>query len=500
MYQTFAMTMFLLLAPLLLLLLSIKNSISSKPRLPPSPPKLPFIGNLHQLGSLPHHSLRALSDKHGPLMLLQLGRVPTLVVSSSEMAREALKTHDIIFTNRPPSKVAKLLFRGDDIAFVPYGEYWRQARKLCVTHLLSSKMVQSFQHVREQEVESMITTISQISSSLGSVDMSQVLNLFSSNIVSRAVSDKCFYEQERKDKLRICSEENNYILGAFHLADFFPIIGWFDMFDLDARAKRNAERWDEVLDEVIREQANRRKNDVGHKDTDFVDVLLSLENDYSNDFQLTRENMKALLIDMFAAGIDTSYIVLEWSMAELVRKSNIMKKLQNEVRGVAKGKDKVREQDLCNMSYLKAVIKEAMRLHPPAPLLLPRESIEICQIAGYQIPKKTRLIVNAWAIGRNPNFWEEPDEFIPERFMNSPVDFRGSDFQFIPFGTGRRICPGMNFAVQNIELALANLVNRFDWELPGNMTRDDLDMDDAPGLTSRKKQRLDLVAKLFPFE
>jgi len=200
---------------------------------------------------------------------------------------------------------------------------------------------------------------------------------------------------------------------------------------------------------------------------------------------------------MFAAGIDTSYIVLEWSMAELIRNPKVMKKLQSEVRGAATSKDRVRDDDLSKMSYIKAVIKEVMRLHPPIPLLLPRESTENCQLAGYRVPKGTRVLVNAWAIGRDPNFWEEPDEFKPERFESSNVDYKGSDFQFIPFGAGRRICPGMSFAVQNMELALANLVYRFDWEMPGNTSRDELDMTDTPGLTSHKKERLDLVAQLF---
>ena len=197
---------------------------------------------------------------------------------------------------------------------------------------------------------------------------------------------------------------------------------------------------------------------------------------------------------MIIAGTDTSFITLEWAMTELVRYPGVMKKLQEEIRGIANRDSVVREEDLRGMSYLKAVIKEVLRLYPAAPILLPHESMETCQIQGYEIPAGTRVIVNAWAIARDPEFWEAPDEFRPERFLESDVDFRGHDFQFIPFGAGRRICPGLNFAVSTLELAIANLVHRFDWRLPEGMEVEDLDMTEAPGLTTRRKEKLQLVA------
>ncbi|XP_020268730.1 cytochrome P450 71A1-like isoform X2 [Asparagus officinalis] len=497
MSETFILGLLLLISPLVLLLLSIKRTNSNKLNLPPCPPKLPLIGNLHQLGSLPHRSLRSLANKHGPTMLLQLGQVPTLVVSSPEITCEIMKTKDIIFASRPPSKIiATLLHGSNDIAFAPYGEYWRKARKLCVTHLLGTKMVQFFQHAREEEVECMMANIYETSQSY--VNLSSILNMFATNIVTRVVSNDLFRDQEKKSMLHMLIEENSALVGAFHPADFFPLIGWLDIFSLDWRGKRNAKRWDNILEEVINNKAKRLKDDVSHNNNrDFVEVLLSLENDPSVDFPFTRGNIKAILMDMFAAGIDTSYITLEWSMAELVRNPKVMKKLQDEVRGKARGKDMIRDEDLSKMSYLKSVIKEVMRLHPPVPLLLPRVLTESSELSGYKIPKNTRIIINAWALARDPKCWEEPDEFRPERFMDSLIDFKGNDFQFIPFGAGRRICPGMNFAMHNIELALANLVNRFEWSMPEHLSREDLDMNETPGLTSRKEKRLDLVAKFL---
>lgn len=170
---------------------------------------------------------------------------------------------------------------------------------------------------------------------------------------------------------------------------------------------------------------------------------------------------------MFAAGTDTTYTVLEWAMTELLRNPEILRKVQNEVQGIVKEKQHITEDDLENMHYLKAVIKETLRLHPPIPLLVPRESIQDVKVMGYDIAAGTLVITNSWAIGRDPTSWEEPNEFRPERFLGTSIDFKGHDFELIPFGAGRRGCPGTMFAMAINELALANLLHKFDWALPG---------------------------------
>lgn len=488
----------ILLLPILALIMVRRKS--SKSLFPPCPPKLPLLGNLHQVGSLPHQSLHALSKKYGPLMLLKLGEIPTLVVSSADTAKEIMRTHDHIFASRPSLMTADILLNGGtDVVFAPHGEHWRQVRKLCVNHLLSAKMVQSFRLVREEEVASMVTKISKISMSSGVVNMSEVLNWFTSSIVFKAISGKYFREEGRAEVICKLIEENILILGQFSISDFLPSLGWLDVFfGVGARATRNAKRWDDVLDEIFEDRSREAEDaDDPEEKTDFVNVLLALQNDNSMDFSLDRGIVKAILQDMIAAGTETSFLTLDWVMAELVRNSEKMKKLQDEVRGIANSKSNVREEDLSSMSYLKAVIKEVLRLHPPVPLLIPRESMDRCMVQGYEVPNKTRVLVNAWSIGRDPKIWEAPEEFRPERFIDCPVDFRGHDFEFIPFGAGRRICPGMQFAVSMLELALANLIHRFDWKLPDGMKCEDLDMGDSPGLTTRRKQNLHLVAKPF---
>ena len=198
--------------------------------------------------------------------------------------------------------------------------------------------------------------------------------------------------------------------------------------------------------------------------------------------------------NMFAGGTETTYITIEWAMAELARNPNVLEKLQNEINGIASGQSIISEDKLHDMHYLKAVIKEVLRLHPPSPLLLPRESIDDCQIGGYIIPSKSRVIINCWAIARDPKIWDMPDEFIPERFENNPIDFKGQDFELIPFGSGRRICPGMGFAVSNIELILANLIFRFEWKLPDDFVAK-VKMAEAPGITTKMMKNLYLVPK-----
>lgn len=199
--------------------------------------------------------------------------------------------------------------------------------------------------------------------------------------------------------------------------------------------------------------------------------------------------------DMFGAGTDTTSSVLEWAMTELLRHPIVMQKLQSEVRKIVVGdRTQITEQDLSGMQYLKAVVKETLRLHPPLPLLLPRECMQDTSVMGYDIVAGTQVIINAWAIARDPSYWDQPREFQPERFMNSSIDIKGHDFQLIPFGAGRRSCPGMTFSMPIIELVLANIVHQFDWELPGGVTRESLDMTETTGLTSHRKVPLVAVA------
>jgi cytochrome P450 len=178
-----------------------------------------------------------------------------------------------------------------------------------------------------------------------------------------------------------------------------------------------------------------------------------------------------------------------------MRYPDVMRKAQDEVRNNLKGKPKVTEDDLADLKYLRLVIKETLRLHPPAPLLIPREAMESCKILGYDVLKGTTVLVNAWAIGRDPKHWADPEEFKPERFDSAAVNFKGTDFEYIPFGAGRRMmCPGMTFAQASMEIVLASLLYHFDWKLPEGVKPSEVDMMEEMGITVRRKNDLYLHA------
>ncbi|KQJ84507.1 indole-2-monooxygenase [Brachypodium distachyon] len=487
-------------------------------RLTPSPGgRLPIIGHLHLVKpGAPHVSLAELSRKHaGPdgLLLLDLGQARTLLVSTPRAAEAVLRAHDHAMASRPPSAAADVLFSGfSDVAFAPYGEYWRQARRLLTTHLLSAGKVRALRGARDEEVGLVLAKVRRARSRQAVVDMSGLLGAYANDVVCRAVSGKFFREEGRNGLFRELVAGHVAALAGFGMEDLFPGLGKARLLRRLVLAKTIGlkRRWDELLDEIIDEhaarlsssssQSQRRHDNRGNDDEqedrekDFVDVLLSLRHEYS----LTRDNVKAILIDMFAAGTDTSHIVMDFAMAELMRKRGVMAKLQAEVRSMTpEGQETVKEEDLSGMAYLKAVVKETLRLHPPVPLLLPRISMASCDdVNGYAVPAGTRVLVNAWALGRDPRSWGlDAEEFSPERFMvdGGGADYKGRDFQFLPFGAGRRICPGVSFGVVSVEIMLANLVYCFDWELPGEMQEEDVDMADVFGLTMPRKEKLLLV-------
>ncbi|KAG0484190.1 hypothetical protein HPP92_008269 [Vanilla planifolia] len=490
------MMLSVLLLGILVVLLYYSLSGRSKRRAIPSPSGFPLIGNLHQLSLTPHRSLCKLSKKHGPIMLLHLGRIQTVVVSSAELAHEFMRIHDQCFASRPRMKASKfLLYDSKDLAFAPYGEYWRQLKKLSITQLLSAKMVQSFARLREREVAQLVQSISSIASDGGVFSLSEVFNWFTSGMVCKAVLNYSISDEKKKLLAEMIHVNTVYFVKAF-AEDYFPSLRWMDvLLGLEGKLKRHHKKWDAVLDAMIEEHISSSE-ERGSKGISFLDVLLDVQKkDFSSVIHLTKEHIKAILLVMIAAGTDSSFALLDWTMVELVRNPNLMRKAQEEIREIAQGEATVREEHLSKMHYLKAVIKESLRLHPPLPLLLPRECIQDCQINGYVIPKKTRVLINVWAIGRDPESWESPEEFKPERFLDCPTDYNGNNFKYLPFGAGRRMCPGIQFATHTIELTLANLLCFFDWKLPDGLKIEDMDMTECGGLSCYRKQSLELMPR-----
>ncbi|GAB4859143.1 hypothetical protein Ancab_040395 [Ancistrocladus abbreviatus] len=460
--------------------------------LPPGPPKLPFLGNIHQLATSPfvHQRLCDLATKYGPIMHLQLGEISTIVISSPDAAKQVLKAHDNIIASRPRLIAATILFYGcKDIILAPYGNQWRRGRKICVEELFSPKQVRSFQSIRDEEVLAVIKSIAPEAGS--AINFSHKILSLSMSITTRAAFGQ---RSEDKEKIVPLIKEVSVILSGFCLADLFPSNKLLPIISgLRYKAKKLLQILDPMLEDIIAYHKIRKTNEDGARNEDLVDVLL----DVQSKCDLSNDDIKAIILDVFLAGTETTSSTIEWAMAEMLRHSKIMEKAQEEARRICDGNKIVDETSLEKLKFLKLVIKETLRLHPPAPLIM-RESIERCQIYGYELPAKARVLVNAWATGRDPMTWKEPDKFDPGRFLEHPIDFKGQNFEYIPFGAGRRICPGIGFGLATVELSLALLLYHFDWSLPNGVRCEDLDMTEAFGLTVRRKNDLYLVPTCHP--
>ncbi|XP_019190764.1 PREDICTED: premnaspirodiene oxygenase-like [Ipomoea nil] len=479
-----------------------RSKASRRQKLPPGPWKLPLIGSLHHLvgGSLPHRTLRNLSRKYGPIMHLQLGEISTIVISSPELAKAITKTHDVVFANRPKIMSFDVVFyKCEDVAFSPYGDYWRQMRKICVLELLSSKMVKSFvASFRQEELSELVSSIKAAGSS-APINLTEKICWFTSSTIAKAAFGRV--RREDQERFIVLAKDVLSLAGGFDVADLFPSKKWIHYISgTKPRLLKAHREVDKIIEIIIQDHKDNFIANKPRDEEDLVDVLLRLKEDGDLQIPLKPDNIKAVITDMFTAGVETSANIINWAMAEMMKNPSVRSKAQAELRQALKGKKTFEDQDLEKLTYLNLVIKETLRLHPPLPLLLPRESMEEAQIDEYIIPPKTRVFINAWAIVTDPKYWKDPEMFLPERFENSSVGFTGNHYEFIPFGSGRRICPGISFSLASITESLAALLYHFDWEITGGVSPNDLDMSEAMGITVGKKEDLFLIAQPFVSE
>ncbi|KAK4489013.1 hypothetical protein RD792_004805 [Penstemon davidsonii] len=467
-------------------------------RLPPSPPKLPILGNLHQLSRLAHRSFQSLGRNYGPVMLLHFGTKPVIIIQSADAAMEIMKTHDLAFANKPHTYTTRrLLYDLKDISIAPYGEYWRKLKSICVLQLLSTKMVQSFQFIREEETALLMKKIKSCSSSGMPVNLSELFLSLTNDVICRSAFGRKHDEAEGGKKFLILLTEVLQLIGSLSIGEHIPCLSWINSVNgFNTRVEKVAKEVDCFLDRVIQEHMNEGmqsdNTDKDESEQNFLDILLKLYKDNTTGVSIDIENIKAIILDIFAGGTDTTSTALEWAMTELLRHPIVMNKLQKEVREILRDKQDITSHDLEKMHYLKAVVKETLRYHTPIPFLA-RVAREDVKVMGYEVEAGTMIITNAWAIGRDPASWDEPEKFNPERFLNSSIDFKGLDFELLPFGAGRRRCPGIGFAMASVELVLANVVQKFEWELPEGMKREDLDVIEQPGVTIHRKNPLSVI-------
>ncbi|KAH6815952.1 hypothetical protein C2S51_020772 [Perilla frutescens var. frutescens] len=491
--------------PILILIISFLNKKRNpKTLVPPGPPPLPLIGNLHQFLTTTksrHVFLSQLSKKYGPLIHMKLGPIPLLVITSSKLAKEVLKTQDLAFCSRPnfigPQKFA---YDASDIALAPYGDHWREVRKIMSVHLLSLRKIQTFAHIREDEIARLIGKISELASSQQAVNVnvSELAMAHVSTLVCRIAFGKGF-GISRMGKFDELLHESQALMTAFYVSDYFPWFSWVDkLTGLMDRLDRTFQNLDSFYRELIVEHLDRdRGRRLMEGKGDILDVLIQIKEENSSSIDFNLDHVKALLKNVFLGGTDTSAALIVWIMTALIKAPEAMTKVQAEIRNFIGKNGKVNEEDLVKLPYLKAVVNETLRLYPPIPMLVPRETIKRCNLDGYEIEPKTVVYVNAWAIARDPDNWENPDEFMPERFLEDNVDIKGQDFRVIPFGSGRRVCPGLFMGLATVELTVANLLYSFDWKMPRGINAQDIDTDTLPGITMHKKNPLFLVPKKY---
>ncbi|BBH03247.1 cytochrome P450, family 76, subfamily C, polypeptide 4, partial [Prunus dulcis] len=458
-----------------------RSKKSSRPKLPPGPKPFPLIGNLLQLGDKPHKSLAKLAKKHGPLMSLKLGKVTAIVVSSAAMAKEVLQTHDQFLSNRTiPDSIRAHDHHIVGLPWIPVSTLWRNLRKICNTELFANKMLDSNQNLRRKKVQELIGQVHKSSQADEAVDIGRAaftttLNLFS--------------EMAREFQEMVC----NIMMeaGKPNLGDCFPVLR---KIDLHGRRQRMTEYFGKILDlldNIVNQRLKLRELPGSTTKDDLLDTLLNITEE--NSEVINKNEIYHLLLVLFVAGSDTTSSTFQWAMAELLHNPEVLSKAQLELEQVIGKGNPVEESDIARLPYLQAIVKETFRLHPAVPLLLPRKAGTDVEIEGFTVPKGAQVLVNTWAIGRDPSLWDEPNSFKPERFLGSEIDVKGRNFELIPFGAGRRVCPGLPLAMRMLHLMLGSLIHSFDWKLEDGVTPENMNMDDKFGITLEMAQSLRAV-------
>ncbi|KAI3959395.1 hypothetical protein MKW98_018985 [Papaver atlanticum] len=520
---------------------NLRTNLDERKLSPASPPEVagawPILGHLPQLiGSTPLFKILAdISDKYGPICIVRFGMYPTLVVSSWEMSKECFTTNDRLFATRPPSAAGKYLTKAM-FAFSMYGPYWREIRKISTIHLLSLKRLELLKHGRYLEIDKCMKRLYECwmehhkkikqngtATSSVKVNMSQVFAELSLNVVLKIIVGKTLFikngnedytkEEEEGQKLHKTILKFFELAGVSVASDVLPFLGWLDVDGQKKQMKRVSKEMDLIASRWLEEHREKKRRQTiqtsgaakgsNYDDgNDFMDVLMSVLDEEKDDlfFGYTRDTViKSTCLQLIVAASDTTSLAMTWALSLLLTNPNVLRKAQDELDAKV-GKDRIiEEHDIECLVYLQAIVKETLRLYPPGPLSVPHEAMEDCTVGGYEVKAGTRLIVNLWKLQRDPRVWSNPSEFQPERFLprsddgfggeEAKIDFRGQHSEYTPFGSGRRICPGIDFFLQTVHMALARLLQAFDFNTAGGLV---IDMTEGPGLTMPKVTPLEV--------
>ncbi|KAJ0476001.1 putative N-methylcoclaurine 3'-monooxygenase [Helianthus annuus] len=487
----------LLLAPVLALIITVRTltKVVSQPgqNHPPGPYSWPVLGNLAHMLKGPHVYFTELARSYGPLCSVKLGTHLFVIGSSPMAATEIMKAHDRLPTYRWVPKAGQDGLQDYSLIWATEcTDHWKLLRSLCRTELFSAKGLDSQSILREKNVDKMVEFLNNKQGKV--VNIREVAFATTVNILGNICFSEDFVGLEGDEKESRGLKRALYRLMKLgttpNVADFYPI---FEGLDPQGLKKKTSEVMNEafsVWGHVIKERRVKREYQKGSDldERDFLDTMLRCG---FSDLQINQ-----LAVELFSGGTHSTASTIEWALAELIKNKEAMFMLRNELDKEIGSTTCIKESQVSQLPYLHACVKETLRLHPPAPLLHPQAILEGSKIMNYNVPKNSQLIINVWAMGRDPSLWEDPVSFKPERFCDSSVDFKGQDFKFLPFGVGRRMCPGYPYAIKQIHLMLASLVRNFDWFLPNNMEDlSKLDMTENFGIISQRKKPLMVIPK-----
>ncbi|GLT61485.1 hypothetical protein SLA2020_341880 [Shorea laevis] len=448
----------------------LKKVIRGHAKLPPGPRGLPLVGYLPFLGQNLHHLFMKLAGVYGPIYKLSLGNRLCVIINSPSLAKEVVREHDTTFANRNPNRAALAFsYGGNDIAFSPYGPKWQFLRKIFVREMLSNANLDAYYVLRRNVMHKTLREVYRKSCegmaiNVGELAFVTVIDMISSMFWGGTL------EEEKGTSLavefRTVASQLVDIMGKPNISDFFPVIAKLDLQGIERKVKKVRQKMDNIYDLVI-EKAREGPKQSARKD--FLQFLLKYR-DEDTGKSISVSEIKAMFMDIVVGGTDTTSTMVEWTMAELMLHPEVMQKAQEELAEVVGFNSVVEESHVQRLPYLHAIAKEALRLHPAAPLLLPRCPTSSCTVGGYTIPRGTKVFLNVWAMHRDPQYWDNPSEFRPERFIlndanGKKLDFTGNNFEYLPFGSGRRICAGIVLGERMLMYVLASLLHSFEWKL-----------------------------------
>ncbi|KAM3341300.1 cytochrome 76A2 [Capsicum galapagoense] len=485
-----------------LIIVFFKRTCCCSYKLPPGPPGLPIFGNMFDLGTLPYQTIGEWKNKYGPIVCFKIGSIKTLSILSAKTAAEFFKNHDYAFAER---KIRETMLVHDynlgSLAIAPYGTYWRVLRRICTAEMFMHKRINETVQIRRKCVDDMVHWIEKEVKSVevkgNGIEVTRFVFLSTFNMLGNLMFSRDLVHPGSKKASEFFDAMMRIMewSGTPNISDIFPRLRRFDLQGLKKKMHREMGKALQIASTFVKERIKERK-EGGEKKKDFLDVLLEFEGTGKDEPEkLSEHQINIFILEMFLAGTETTSSSVEWALSELLRHPEAMERVKEEIVKVIRQDKKLEESDIDNLPYTQAVVKETLRLHPPLPLLVPRRAMHDTNFMGYDIPEDTQVFVNVWAIGRDPEFWDDPLDFKPERFLNSKTDFKGQCFELLPFGAGRRMCVGLPLGNRMLHFVLGSLLHEFDWQLPSNVTPKTMDMKERMGMTVRKFNPLTAVPR-----